>query len=474
MPHHVLMVASEAAPFVKTGGLADVLGALPLALHSLGEDVAVVLPRYRNADAATGERLWTGHPVWLGGVCYPVDIWRASRSGVPYYLVDCPPLYAREGLYTDAAGRDFPDNHIRFAVLCRAAIALARHLVRPRIFHCHDWQASLVAVYLRTLLAGDPTLMTSKILLTIHNIGYQGLFEPAILPEIGLDATLFHINALEFYGRVNLLKGGIVFSDAINTVSKTYAAEIQTPEYGCGLDGVLRARAGRLYGILNGADYTEWNPETDPFIAARYSASDLSGKRLCKRDLIALVGLPDDAIERPLVGIVSRFVGQKGFDLLEEVAAELLQMDLSLVALGTGEPRYEQLFRDLAAACPSKVAVRIAYDNVLAHKIEAGADIFLMPSRYEPCGLNQMYSLRYGTVPVVRATGGLDDTIDESTGFKFKEYTGPALLRALREAVAAWHDPGRWHSLIQNGMRRDFSWLASAAEYQALYRTLEG
>ncbi len=474
MPGKVLMVTPEASPFVKSGGLADVLGALPLALHALGEEVAVVLPRYRGGNAEEGERIWAGHPVWLGGTCYPVDIWAADRSGVRYYLVDCPPLFAREGLYTDAAGRDFPDNHIRFAVLCRAAIALARHLVRPRLFHCHDWQASLVPVYLRTVLAGDPTLMTSRVLLTIHNLGYQGIFEPATLPEMGLDHSVFHINGLEFYGKVNLLKGGIIWSDAVSTVSKTYAAEIQTPEYGFGLDGVLRARAGRVYGILNGADYSEWNPETDPYIAARYSAADLSGKQICKRDLIAAFGLSEAAMERPLVGIVSRFVSQKGFDLLEEIAGELVQMDLSLVALGTGEPRYEQLFRDLAAARPSKIAVRIAYDNALAHKIEAGADIFLMPSRYEPCGLNQIYSLRYGTVPVVRATGGLGDTIDESTGFKFREYSGAALLGALREALAAWHEPGRWRSLMRNGMQRDFSWKASAAQYQLLYRTLEG
>ncbi|MCL6506485.1 MAG: glycogen synthase, partial [Bryobacteraceae bacterium] len=360
MPGQVLMVTPEAAPFVKSGGLADVLGALPLALHTLGEEVAVVLPRYRGVNAEVGERIWSGHPVWLGGACYPVDIWLATRSGVPYYLVDCPPLFAREGLYTDAAGRDFADNHIRFAVLCRAAIALARHLVRPRLFHCHDWQASLVPIYLRTVLAGDPTLMTSKILLTIHNLGYQGIFEAATLPQMGLDHSVFHINGLEFYGKVNLLKGGIIWSDAVSTVSKTYAAEIQTPEYGCGLDGVLRARAGRLYGILNGADYSEWNPETDPYIAAHYSAADLSGKQICKRDLIAAVGLPEAAMERPLVGIVSRFVSQKGFDLLEEITEELLRLDFSLVALGTGEPRYEQWFRNLAAACTSKVAVRIA------------------------------------------------------------------------------------------------------------------
>jgi starch synthase len=289
---------------------------------------------------------------------------------------------------------------------------------------------------------------------------------------MGLDRSLFHPGGLEFLGDVNLLKGGIVWSDAISTVSKAYAAEIQTAEYGCRLDGLLRQRAGVLTGILNGADYSEWSPEADPHIAARYSAADLSGKLVCKRDLLARFGLPEQAMERPLVGIVSRFNGQKGYDLLEQVATELAREDLSLVALGTGEARYEEMFRDLARAHPDKFAVKVAYDNPLAHQIEAGSDMFLMPSRYEPCGLSQIYSLRYGSVPVVRATGGLDDTIDESTGFKFKDYSGEALLAAVRAALAVYHHGETWRRLMLNGMARDHSWKTSAAEYSALYERL--
>ena len=279
-------------------------------------------------------------------------------------------------------------------------------------------------------------------------------------------------DGLEFFGRVNLLKGGLEFSDALTTVSRKYAQEIQTPELGFGLDGVLRERAGVLTGILNGVDYTEWDPRTDQFIAARYSPDRLEGKRECKADLLDAFGLPRENLDRPLIGIVARFAGQKGFDLVEQVAAPLLEEDLALVALGTGEPRYEQLFLDLAAANSGRAGARIAYDNALAHKIEAGADMFLMPSLYEPSGLNQMYSLRYGTVPIVRATGGLDDTIDEETGFKFDEYSGAALLEAVRAALAAYRDPDKWTAMMLAGMRRDYSWQASASAYSALYRRL--
>jgi starch synthase len=357
-------------------------------------------------------------------------------------------------------------------MLSRAALAIARRLFRPRILHCHDWQAALVPVYLRSVLDGDPTFMGVKSLLTIHNLGYQGLFPRTALGEMGLDRSVFQVGGLEFFGQVNFLQGGISYSDAISTVSPTYAAEVQTPEYGCGLDGVLRARQGVLTGILNGADYSQWNPATDPYIAARYSAEDLAGKRACKQDLLRQFGLPAEALERPLIGIVSRFAAQKGFDLVEEIAPQLASEELSLVALGTGDARYERLFEDLAAAHPGRIGVRVAYDNALAHKIEAGSDIFLMPSRYEPCGLSQIYSLRYGAVPVVRATGGLDDTIDESTGFKFKEYSGPALLTAIRAALAAFKERSLWRRVMLNGMRKDYSWRTSAAEYSALYRRL--
>ncbi len=467
-----MMVASEATPFIKTGGLADVIGALPAALQAGGDDVAVVLPFYREARVPSAQRLWANHPVWVGSNAYPVNVHLAVERGVPYYFIESPALFDRDGVYVDAGGRDFPDNHLRFAVFSRAALSLVRYAFRPDVIHCHDWQAALVPVYLRNVLSSDPTFLGIKTLFTIHNLGYQGLFPASVLPEIGLDGSVFHMGGLEFFGRVNVLKGGVVYSDAVSTVSKGYAREIQTPEFGFGLEGLLSSRADSLTGIVNGVDYTDWNPETDPHLAANYSAEDLSGKRICKKDVIERFGLPLEAMDRPLIGIVSRFVDQKGFDLLADVAGELAAEDLCVVALGTGDPEYEKMFRELAAAHPSKIAARIAYDDPLAHQIEGGADIFLMPSRYEPCGLNQIYSLRYGTVPVVRATGGLDDTIEESTGFKFNEYSGLALLTAVREALAAYRDPRRWKDLMLNGMKKDFSWRASAAEYSDLYRRL--
>ncbi len=465
------MVASEAAPFIKTGGLADVIGCLPPELRERGEDVAVVIPWYSEAKVEEAQGVLQDLPIWLGPARYPVSVHVSMLRGVPYYLVKCPPLFDREGVYFGADG-DFTDNHIRFSVLARSAVAVARWVFRPQILHCHDWQAALVPVLVRGMLVGDPTFMGVKTLLTIHNLGYQGIFSAAEFGQMGLERSLLHPGALEFFGDVNLLKGGIVYSDALSTVSKTYAAEIQTPEYGCRLDGLLRLRGGVLTGILNGVDYSEWNPEADPFIAARYSFPDLSGKLACKRDLLTRVGLPPQAVERPLVGIVSRFASQKGFDLLAEVAAELAAEELTLVALGKGEASYENLFRELAAAHPEKVAVKVGYDNPLAHQIEAGSDMFLMPSRYEPCGLNQIYSLRYGTVPVVRATGGLDDTIDESTGFKFKAYSGAALLSALRSALAVYRSKVAWRRLMANGMAKDFSWRHAAAEYSSLYERL--
>jgi len=367
---------------------------------------------------------------------------------------------------------DYPDNHIRFAVLDRAALAVARFLFRTDVFHCHDWQSGLVPAYLRTTFASDPTFLGVKTLFTIHNLGYQGLFPKTALAEVGLDAGISGPDGMELFGRIGFIKGGIEFADALSTVSPTYAREIQTPECGMGLDGALRARANVLTGILNGVDYAEWNPETDPLIPARYSADDLGGKRTCKRQLIEEFGLPPDAMNGPLIGMVSRFTLQKGADILAEVAGEIAGEGICLVALGTGEPEYEDFFLRMASEHPGHIAVRIGFDNALAHRIEAGADLFLMPSRYEPCGLNQMYSLRYGTVPVVRATGGLDDTIEDDTGFKFAEYSGKALLDAVRSAARAFADQDAWRVMMRRGMAQDFSWRSSAARYSALYRQL--
>ena len=472
----ILMVASEATPFAKTGGLADVLGALPAALTERGEQVAVVLPAYRENRYPQPTReayrnLWI--PIGPG---YLVDIEQVTHTGVTYYFVQCPALYDRDGIYGSPSG-DFPDNHLRFAVLAMAAIGVARHLFRPDILHLHDWQAALTPVYLREHFRGDPTFIGVKTLLTIHNLGYQGLFAPEVLPEIALDPRLMNPDQLEFYGRVNFLKGGIAWSNAVSTVSKGYAREIQTPEYGFGLDGFLR-RHGPITGIVNGVDYNEWNPEHDPHIAQNYSARDLSGKRACKQALLAEYGLPQDNLRSAALAIISRFAAQKGFDILADAASRLLQEDLNLVVLGSGEFHYESMFRALAQSHPQKVGLRVGYDIGLSHRIEAGADMFLMPSRYEPCGLNQIYSLKYGTVPVVRATGGLDDTIEDSTGFKFRDYSGDALLETVRAALKAYQDPfgaqygDPWVQRMQRGMEKDFSWRASAGEYVELYRRL--
>jgi starch synthase len=462
----ILMVASEATPFAKTGGLADVLGSLPPALVRLDDEVGVVLPKYSVAETSGAEVVWLAMPLWVGPHAYQVDIHRLIHRGVHYFFVDCPPLYDRPDIYGD-----YPDDHIRFALLSQAALGVARHIFRPAVLHAHDWQAGLVAPYLRTTFASDPTFYGLRTLLTIHNLGYQGNYPAAAFADLGLDPGLFHPGGLEFWGLVSYLKAGIVWSDAINTVSPSYAREIQTPEYGFGMDDLLLRHSGKLSGILNGVDYEDWNPETGSYQVAHFSARDLSGKLACKKALLAEVGLPPNT-RRPLIGIVSRFADQKGFDLLEGIAAWLADQNVAMVALGNGQKKHEDMFRQLAALRPEKFAVRIGYDDALSHRIVAGADMFLMPSQYEPCGLSQMYSLRYGTVPVVRATGGLEDTVDEWTGFKFAEYTPAALQGAIQQALNAFEKPGAWMERMRRGMAKDFSWDSSAREYQRLFRSL--
>jgi starch synthase len=466
------MVSSECAPLAKTGGLADVLAALPPALADYGDRAAVVIPRYASVDLKGARRVYDSLPVYLGADRYDTAIYLAPAE-FPLYLVDCPPLYGRKGFYGES-GLDYPDNHIRFAVFARAALGVARYLFQPDILHCHDWQAGLVPAYVRSTFSTDPTFAGVRTLFTIHNLGYQGLFPKTAMAEAALDPRLYRPDGLEFFGRISYIKGGIAFADWLNTVSPTYAREIQTPEYGFGLDGALRARSDALSGILNGVDYREWSPDVDPLLPANYSADDLSGKQVCKARLLDEFGLPADAIDRPLIGIVSRFTRQKGTDLLAEVAGDIVAEGLYLAALGTGDPEYEEFFRRMTAEYPGKIAAHIGFDNRLAHLVEAGADMFLMPSHYEPCGLNQMYSLRYGTVPVVRATGGLNDTIGEVTGFKFVEYTGQALLGAVREAARAYAVPDVWMRMVRCGMAQDFSWKASAGAYSAQYRRLLG
>jgi starch synthase len=471
----ILFAASEGLPFSKTGGLADVIEALPKALSARGHDLAVLLPRYRNTRAIAVAAPSLTIP--LGGAArFPKIADGGLVHGVHYYFVDDPEYFDRDQLY-GVAGKDYPDNAERYGEFSRAAIEFCKRVWMPDLIHCHDWQTGLVPVLLRTEYAGDPDVQSLPVIFTVHNMGYQGAFPREAMKKLGLPESLFTVDTMEFYGRVNFLKGALLYSDYLTTVSPKYAKEIQTPEYGHGLDGVVRNRASSLRGILNGADYSAWSPEKDNLIAARYSAKDISGKTACKKNLVEAFGLPGDTVRKPVIGIVSRFAGQKGFDLIEKIAPDLLDEDLAVVALGTGEPRYEQLMRDLQKAYPQKFGVRIKYDNPLAHKIEAGADIFLMPSHYEPCGLNQIYSLNYGTVPVVRATGGLDDTIDaynpstgNGTGFKFQAYDGGALLVAIRQALNVYRgDPAAWRRIQINGMGKDFSWQASAVEYARLY-----
>lgn len=474
----ILMVTPEAAPFAKTGGLAEVLGSLPAALAALGEEVAVVLPRYRSATIHGSERLWHSMRVTMGPNNYMVAIDQVlvavdpvTGHGVRYLFVDCPPLYDRPGIYGEH-GVDYADNHVRYGLLNLAAIAIARDIFRADVFHGHDWPAGLLGPYLHETFSADPTFFGTKYVLTVHNVGYQGNFPADAAADLGLDPRLLHLEGLEFWGRLSFLKSAIVWADAITTVSPTYAREIQTPEYGYGLDGLLRQRADRVTGILNGADYQEWNPAIDPYIAANFSTAELAGKWPVKKALLEEFNLPVEKA-RPVIGIVSRFVYQKGFDLLGPIAAELAATeDFTLIALGSGEEAIEETFRDLARAYPSHFAVQIGYDHPLSHRIIAGSDMFLMPSLYEPCGLGQIYALRYGTVPIVRATGGLDDTVDETIGFKFDNHDPEELLAAIRSAFAAWKNQKLWQERMLRGMRKDFSWDASAIEYQRLYRSL--
>lgn len=469
----ILMVTSEAAPFAKTGGLADVLGALPQALVQGGHEVMVVMPAYGNANLKGAERFYNELPVWMTGGYYNCALDRIDRNGVRYVFVNCPPLYGRQGLYGDMWG-DFGDNPVRFAVLSRAAIEIAQRIFLPDILHCHDWQGSLAPVYLKTEYRGNPALRRIRSVLTIHNLGYQGQFNARVLNDLGINIpSVFHINGLEYFGDANLLKGGIEYSDYITTVSPKYALEIQTPEHGFGLDPLLRAKASILSGILNGVDYGEWSPEADPYLPANYSAKDLSGKRVCKKALLEEYGLDTSDLDRPLAGIVSRFAHQKGLDMVAECIQGIADLGIQMVVLGSGDASLERAFGDIARAKPDQFGYRGEYNNRLSHLIEAGCDMFLMPSRYEPCGLNQIYSLRYGTVPIVRATGGLDDTIQHETGFKFWGATAHELYGCIAHARHVYEtEKDWWKTMMIAGMSKDFSWDASAAEYANLYQRL--
>jgi starch synthase len=477
----VLFVSSEAVPFAKTGGLADVSGALPKALKGIGVDVRLVLPFYRMAreQKFKYQLLSEDLEVTLGNQSLKGDVkglldW---ENDFPVYLIAKEEFYDRSNLYGTPKG-DYFDNAARFIFFSKMVFALCEKLkFFPDIIHCNDWQSGLIPCYLKTVFKKYPRFAKTASIFSIHNVAYQGLFTKDAFDLSGLPQELFSIAGVEYWGKISFMKAGIVFADIINTVSETYSQEIQTEEFGYGVEGMLRARKKDLYGVLNGADYEEWNPATDKFIASTYSSEDLAGKLKCKQDLLKAFNLPEDLISFPLLGVISRLADQKGFDLLAQIMDELVKMDIGFVLLGTGDEKYHELFTLIGKKYPKKTGIKIAYDNILAHKIEAGCDMFLMPSRYEPCGLNQIYSLKYGTIPIVRATGGLDDTIQEfnpasgkGTGFKFKQYDASKLLKTIKNALTLYHDKGTWKKLTQNAMEADFSWKISAKKYVELYQ----
>ncbi len=455
-------------PFSKSGGLADVASSLSRALARLGHQVTLITPRYRGVAAGEGGQ---SIRAFVAGRWFEATLRETPLGdGVTALLVDCPPLYDRAGLYFEHQ-TDYPDNPLRFAFLSIAALEwAAAQQEPPSIAHVHDWQTGLTPLYARRYFPN----VRVPVVTTIHNLAYQGVFDKAWVPHLGLDWADFTVDGFEFYDRLSLLKAGINFADALTTVSPTYAEEIQRPEYGYGFDGVIRARRQILTGILNGIDTDEWDPSRDKYLPAPYAAEDHSGKAAAKRALLDLFGLPSDAdaLARPLIGMVSRLVDQKGLDLVEAAARDLPNLGAAFTVVGTGEARFESMWRALAATFPDRIGAYIGFDERRAHLVEAGADMFLMPSRYEPCGLNQMYSMRYGTVPVVRAVGGLVDTVQplnvrngQGTGFLFSDYHPGAMLDAVKRALDVYRQPRMWRRLQVNGMRKDFSWERSAAQY---------
>jgi len=478
----ICAIASECAPFAKTGGLADVAAALTKYLHAQGHDVRLFMPLYaaieRGRFALTPLGGLSHLGIGIGPHRYQYSVYSATLPGTPapVFLIDCPPLYARAAIYSTA-----PDEHLRFLALTRIALECCQHLGwSPQLLHCHDWHAALGPLLLRTLYSWDRLFAQTRTVLTIHNIGYQGEFGAAAVGDLALgeNGYLLHQDDLRA-GRINPLKHGCMYADAITTVSPTYAAEIRTPEYGMGLEQVLRDRGASLVGILNGVDYDEWDPRVDRHIGAHYDAATLEVKAALKQQFLARMGLkagPNTA----LAGMVSRLAAQKGIDLvLAALPGLLARRDLTLVALGAGDAPYEAAMRELAATFPGRVAFQQGYDEALAHWIEAASDLFLMPSHYEPCGLNQMYSLRYGTVPVVRRTGGLADSVERydpargtGTGVLFDPYTAEALTGAIEAALDLHAQPAHWQRMVRNGMARDFSWTRQGAQYVALFERM--
>jgi len=494
----ILLASSEVIGFAKTGGLADVSGYLPRALARRGHQVAVILPLYRciryGSIAIQPTEYWL--PVPMGGQIIPTRLWKSTLpdSEVPVFLVENSDLFERDdpghgrGLYhataPDGSKRDYPDNAYRFTFFARSVMEAIPCLgFVPDILHGNDWQTGLLPVYLRELYQNRPAYKKLRSLFTIHNIAYQGVYPKSEYHFTGLDYRLFNQHQIEYYGQVNFLKAGVVFADWVNTVSPTYAQEIRTTYFGCGLEGVLTERRERLSGIVNGVDYDSWNPATDRFLAGHYDTDVLEpGKAMCKTDLQRYFHLPQSP-RTPVLGMIARLVEQKGVDIVSKAAEELLKEDVQLVILGEGDPDYHWKLSSLRERYPLKVGLMIGFDEGLAHRIEAGSDLYLMPSLFEPSGLNQLYSLRYGTPPIVRGTGGLADTITDATeenltagkasGFRFQAYTSQALLATIHRAFDLYHNrPDDFRELIRTCMKQDWSWQRSAIEYEALYRRL--
>lgn len=470
---NILICSSEAVPFAKTGGLADVAGALPKALAALGHDVRLALPKYGLVyqNKIRGKKVLDGLVIRVGARSRRVAIQSSDRGGnFLTYLIVNDALYRSGGLYGHA------NDGERFVVYQRAVIEMLRKIDwKPDVIHCNDWQTGLIPVYLRTQYAADERLGNMPVLYTVHNLAYQGLFEPAFLDIAGLPRDLFTMDKLEFWGKVNCMKGGLIYADVLSTVSPTYSREIQTPEFGAGLDGVLRERRDVLFGVLNGIDYEEWNPATDEYVPVHYDSTCPEKKRENKKHLQDRAGLPRRPV--PVFGMVSRLASQKGLDILMQALPAMLAKDLQVVILGSGDEQYHKALQAAHAKFPDKLYAEVGvFDEPLARLIYAGSDFFLMPSYYEPCGLGQMNSMRYGTIPVVRSTGGLADTVrefnpatGEGNGFTFSDYTAQALLAAVQHALATYANSAHWSRLVANAMAADFTWDRSAREYQSLY-----
>lgn len=479
----VLFAASEIAPYAKTGGLGDVAGSLPPALAHLDLEVLLVMPLHRQVDRQSHGLAQAGLTLSIpaGGRLYLATVWRAELDGCQVYFLENDELFDREGLYGPLGG-DFADNPLRFVWFCRGVIELARALgFGARVVHAHDWQTALLPALLNTGAWDPGPLAGAATLLTIHNLAYQGIYPRDTFALTGLPHWLDSPWGSEFWGNTSLLKAGLVTATALTTVSPTYAQEIQTPEGGHGLEGVLAQRRADLHGIINGADYQAWSPESDPYLPRGYSAADLGGKQACRQALLAELGLEPAGPDTSILGFVGRLAYQKGVDLLPQALPRLLLDDVRVCLLGSGEPSYEEPLRHLAAAHPDRLGIRLEFSERLAHLVTAGSDVLMMPSRYEPCGLNQIYALRYGTAPVVRATGGLKDTVQpfdpvsgQGTGFVFEHFSPQDLGCALREALWTSARPALWRALVQQAMAQDFSWTASAQAYAGLYARLLG